>query len=145
MPVVSNSVVIACAPEDVFDYLSDHRSELEWNPTCQRMEKITDGPVGTGTRFRAKWRLSPIVELVIVNYDRPRTWTAHNDGPLEVTMTVRLEPVDGGTRLSSDFDIRPHGPLRLFFPLLLRRLRAEERANMGHIRVALERRHAAAD
>jgi hypothetical protein len=38
--------------------LSDHRSELEWNPTCQVMEKITDGPVGTGTRFRAKWKSS---------------------------------------------------------------------------------------
>ncbi len=92
MPVISNSVVIRCTPEEAFDYLSDHRSELEWNPACQVMEKITDGPVGAGTRFRAKWKLSPVVELEILEHDRPRGWKVHNGGALEVTMTIRLEP-----------------------------------------------------
>ena len=32
MTIISNSTVIRCTPEEVFDYLSDHRSELEWNP-----------------------------------------------------------------------------------------------------------------
>lgn len=142
MVLISNSVIIRCTPEQAFDYLSDHRSELDWNPACERMEKVTDGPVGSGTRFRAKWKLSPVVDLQIVEYDRPHSWTAHNGGPLEVTMTVRLEPVADGTRLSADFDARPHGFLKLIFPILARRLRAEETANMGHIRAALERRHA---
>jgi len=141
MVVISNSVIIRCTPEQAFDYLSDHRSELEWNPTCERMEKVTDGPVGPGTRFRAKWKLSPVVELEVLEYDRPKRWTAHNGGPLEVTMTIRLEPVPDGTRLATDFDARAHGFLRVIFPILLRKLRAEERANMGHIREALERRH----
>jgi hypothetical protein len=142
MAVIRNSVVVRCTPEQAFDYLSDLRSELEWNPTCERMEKLTDGPIGPGTRFRAKWKLSPVVELEILRYDRPNGWTAHNGGPLAVTMTVRLEPVPDGARLSTQFDARPHGFLRLIFPILLRKLRAEEKANMGHIRNALERRHA---
>ena len=105
------------------------------------MEKVTDGPVGLGTRFRAKWKLSPVVELEILEYDRPRGWTAHNAGHLEVTMTVRLEPTPEGTRLRTDFDARPHGFLRLIFPILRRRLKADEKANLGHIRRALEGRH----
>ncbi len=145
MPVISNSVVIRCTPEEAFDYLSDHRSELEWNPTCKVMEKITDGPVGAGTKFRAKWKLSPVVELEIVEYDRPHRWKVHNGGALEVTMTVRLEPANEGTRLVTHFDVRPHGPLRLIFPIMLRRLRADENANMSHIREVLERRHPPAD
>jgi len=32
MPEIRNSVVLRSAPEVVFDYLSDHRAELEWNP-----------------------------------------------------------------------------------------------------------------
>jgi hypothetical protein len=142
MVLISNSVVIRCTPEQAFDYLSDHRNELDWNPTCERMDKVTDGPVGSGTRFRAKWKLSPVVDLEILDYDRPHSWTAHNGGALEVTMTARLEPVPDGTRLSTDFDATPHGFLKLIFPILQRRLRTEEKANMGHIRAALERRHA---
>ena len=38
MPVIRNSVILRCPPEVVFDYLSDHRAELEWNPKCERME-----------------------------------------------------------------------------------------------------------
>jgi Polyketide cyclase / dehydrase and lipid transport len=142
MAVISNSVVIRCTPEQAFGYLSDLRNELEWNPACERMEKLTDGPIGPGTRFRAKWKLSSVVELEILEHDRPNGWTAHNGGPLEVTMTIRIDRVPDGTRLSTRFDARPHGFLRLIFPILLRKLRADEKANMGHIRTALERRHA---
>ncbi len=141
MSVISNSVVVRCTPEEAFDYLSDHRSELEWNPTCQVMEKITNGPVGAGTKYRAKWRLSPVVELEILEYDRPRGWKVHNGGALEVTMTTRVEPTREGTRLFTRFDVRPHGPLKLIFPIMLRMLRAGEKANMTHIREALERGH----
>jgi hypothetical protein len=51
--VVSNSVEIRCTPEEAIDYLSDHRSELEWNPGIEPTGKLTDGPVGQGTRRQA--------------------------------------------------------------------------------------------
>jgi hypothetical protein len=34
MPMIRNSVVLSCRPEAAFDYFSDHRAELEWNPRC---------------------------------------------------------------------------------------------------------------
>ena len=52
---------------------------------------------------------------------------------------ARLESVTEGTRLSVDFDARPHGWFRLVFPLFLRKLRRDEKANMTYIREALER------
>ena len=143
MAHIRNSVVIRSTPEEAFDYLVDVRSELEWNPGVDSVEKLTDGPVGLGTQFRAKWKASPQPVVVeVVAFDRARGWTSHNDGPLEVTLTIRLEPVAGGTRLSSDFDARPHGWIRLVFPLLLRRLRVEESANMNYLRDAVERQAA---
>ena len=56
MPVMRISVILRCTRENVFDHLYDHRSELEWNPKCERMEKLTDDSVGAGTRYGAKWR-----------------------------------------------------------------------------------------
>ena len=107
MPVITNSVVLPCSPEMVFDYLSDLRAELEWNPACEVMEKLTDGPVGLGTRYRAKWKGSPYVELETVGFDRPLSWSMHNDGPIEVSFTCRLEPFAEGTRLHAEFTPTP--------------------------------------
>ena len=140
MTVIRNSVVIRCTPEEAFDYLSDHRAELDWNPKCTVMEKITDGQVGLGTKYRAKWKSSPSVELETVHFERPHTWTMHNGGPIEVTLTCRLEPAREGTTLHAEFQPRPHGWFRVIFPLFLLVIRREEKANMAHIRQALERR-----
>lgn len=140
MTVIRNSVVIRCTPEEAFDYLSDHRGELDWNPKCQVMEKITEGPVGRGTTYRAKWKGGPNVVLETVHFERPRTWTMHNGGPLEVTLACTLEPVAEGTKLNTEFRAQPHGWFRLVFPLFLPILRRDEKANMVHIRDALERR-----
>ena len=140
MAVIKNSVRIDCTMEQAFEYLSDHRNELEWNPGIETIEKITDGPVGLGTRFRAKWKSSPSLELEIVEYEPPHRWTSHNGGPLETTVRFRLEPADGGTVLYVEFEAVPHGFFRLIFPIFLARLRRQERANMTYLREALERR-----
>lgn len=140
MTVIRNSVLIRCSPEEAFDYLSDLRAELEWNPKCEVMEKITEGPVRQGTRYRAKWKSSPPVEVEIVEYDRPRSWTAHNGGPIEVAFTCRLAPAPQGTLLHAEFVCRPHGWFRLIFPIFLLVIRRQEEANMTHLREALERR-----
>jgi hypothetical protein len=39
----STEMVIRRAPEDVFDFCSDLRSELQWNPKVKSVEKLTDG------------------------------------------------------------------------------------------------------
>ena len=139
MTVIHSSTSIRCTPEQAFDYLSDMRNEPAWNPAAESVEKLTDGPVGIGTRFRAKWKGGPPVEVTMVRYDRPFTWEMHNGGPLEVAFKARLEAVTDGTRLTVDFDARPHGWFRLVFPLFLLKLRRDEKANMTHIRQALER------
>lgn len=140
MSVIRISVNLPCSPETAFDYLSDLRAELEWNPTCQAMEKLTEGPVGLGTRYRAKWKGSPYVELETVGFDRPRSWSMDNGGPIEVSFTCRLEPIAEGTRLHAEFAPTPHGWFRLVFPIFLVMIRRQEAANMGHIRDAIERR-----
>jgi uncharacterized protein YndB with AHSA1/START domain len=66
--------VIRRAPEDVFDYCSDLRSELQWNPKAKYVEKLTGGPVGVGTRYRARWANSGPTTVEMVGFDRPRRW-----------------------------------------------------------------------
>jgi hypothetical protein len=142
MAVIRNSVTIRCGQEEAFDYLSDIRNERDWNPGLQHIQKLTDGPVDRGTRFRAKWKSSPSLVIELVEYERPHGWATHNGGPIEVTVRCQLEPMPEGTRLFVEFEAIPHGWFKIIFPLFIVRLRNEERANMTYIREALERRAA---
>jgi len=52
---VENAIEIWRSPDDVFDYMADITKEAEWDPRTRRVEKLTPGPIGLGTRFGAEW------------------------------------------------------------------------------------------
>ncbi|MFZ1384722.1 MAG: hypothetical protein WAS02_07415, partial [Propionicimonas sp.] len=103
------------------------------------MEKLTEGPVGVGTRYRAKWKSSPHVDLEILAFERPHSWTMHDGGPIEVRFTCQVESAPQGTRLHATFEPTPHGWFRLIFPIFLIVIRREEQANMTLLRDSAER------
>jgi uncharacterized protein YndB with AHSA1/START domain len=138
--VIQNRVEIDRPVEEVFDYLSDPRNEFEWNPKVRLMDKVTDGPVGLNTRFRAKWTKSPVVSMECVRYDRPTAWCYVNDGPIAVKLdaTLAVSPT-GGTVLTTNFDATPHGFMKVAFSFFLIAMRKEERRNMSLIKQQLEK------
>jgi hypothetical protein len=73
----TSEIVIRRSPEDVFDYCSDIRDELEWNPNVKYAEKLTDGLVDVGTRYRAQWSNSGPTTVEVVQFDRPRMRASH--------------------------------------------------------------------
>ena len=141
MTVIENRTTVACTAEELFDYCVDLRNELEWNPTAKSMEKVTDGPIGVGTTYLAWWKGAPrAVEVVCLEYERPRRWVHDNGGPVAVRFTGTIEPVEGGSLLQVRFDARPRGWFRLLFPAFVVMARRQEKANMTHLREAVERR-----
>lgn len=145
MAIIENSISIRCSQQEVFDYLSDPRSELEWNPKVEVMEKLTDGPLGVGTKFRAKWTKSKVVTMECTSYDRPRSWRYVNDGPVTVDLTISLADNADGTLLTSRFEARPHGVFRLVFPVFMAMMRREEARNMQLLKRAVEARSGQAE
>jgi uncharacterized protein YndB with AHSA1/START domain len=139
--VIENSIEIARTPEDVFDYLADQGNEVDWNPDCVSMEKLTDGPVGVGTRFRAKWKQGPFVVSECTRFERPRTWRYENGGPIAVVLTITLESTpSGGTWVTSRGEWTAHGWFRLVFPVFIQVMRRAEHAVLANARRALEER-----
>ena len=57
--VVVAEVDIKRSPDDVFDYCSDHRHEPDWNPMMKRIDKLTEGPIGVGTRYSTEFVKGP--------------------------------------------------------------------------------------
>lgn len=141
MTVIENHTVVACTPEELFDYCVDIRNELEWNPAAKSMEKLTEGPVGVGTKFLARWKGAPsAIEVTCLEFERPRRWVHDNGGPIAVTFTGTVEPAGAGSLLRVRFDARPRGWFRLVFPAFVVMARRQEKANMTRLREAVERR-----
>jgi hypothetical protein len=46
-----NRVYASHPPETVFDFISDFRHASLWDPRTRRVTKLTNGPIGKGTRF----------------------------------------------------------------------------------------------
>lgn len=130
MAEIENRVEIKAPREVVFDHLVDLCSELRWNPGVESMEKLTEGPVRLGTRYRAKWTQSGSIICECTRFDRPQGWSYHNGGPIEVDLNIALTSTPIGTILTSRFDARPHGLFKLIFPIFLLMLRKQERENM---------------
>ena len=138
MAVIKNSVWIERPVEEVFDYAVDMRNEREFNPDLQSIEKVTDGPVGVGTTYLAKWKQSQQIEVRCTGYDRPREWVYVNGGPVSVTLHIKVEPERGGTRLVSRFDAHPNGWFVLVFPVFLMIMRRAEKGVGLNLKKALE-------
>jgi carbon monoxide dehydrogenase subunit G len=137
---IRNQVVVQRPRQEVFDRLSDPRSELQWNPKVELMEALDD-ELFVGARFRAKWKLSKPMTLTITRFDRPDGWSHSNDGPIEVDLDVDLEDHPEGTLLRSSFRPRAHGIARLMFPVFLFMIRREEKDNMRYLKGWLEGTH----
>lgn len=135
---IISHVRISKPPEVVFDYISDMRNELKWNPDVMFMQIISKGPVAAGTRFRAKWHMSDTLNVDITRYERPYNVTFQNGGPLEVKLGLKLAPKGSGTEMESHFIVTPHGFLRAIFPILKGKLKSQEEENMINLKKAME-------
>ena len=64
------------SPEAAFDFISDFRHASLWDPRTESVRKLTEGPIGRGTRFMLRARLVAGLTLdfpyELAEYDRPR-------------------------------------------------------------------------
>jgi carbon monoxide dehydrogenase subunit G len=116
------SLYTARSPEEMFAYLSDFSTTVEWDPGVLEAERVGDAPVHEGTEFRLVavflGRKTPLTYR-IVEYDPPRAVTFRSESSTVVSLDrITLEPSDGGTRIVYDADLALKGAFKLADPLL---------------------------
>jgi uncharacterized protein YndB with AHSA1/START domain len=142
--VVEAEVDINRPPEEVFDYCSDHRHEPQWNPMMTRIEKLTDGPIGAGTRYAAEFVKGPPMVMECTRYERPTTWSLTGQSrALTAAGGWRVLPTADGARLAMRVEMELHGPLKLAAPLVRRREQPMFQRDLDNIKARLEAAHAA--
>ena len=81
MARVSGEIQIERPVEEVFDFVADQRNEPIYNPRMLQSEKITDGPIAVGTRFRATARSGRRTVEMLIEVTSPRGPGGSAHGP----------------------------------------------------------------
>ena len=126
-------------PDDVFDYASDPVNEPAWNIRMRRIERLSDGPVRVGARYKMRFTQGAPAISEVVSFERASSWELVGGSKvLSSSFSGRVEPERDGTRLVLRMEIRPRGALALALPLVRRRMRRELARDIATIKAKLE-------
>lgn len=97
----------SATPERVWAVASDFLNAAENITSITRLEILTPGPIGAGTRFR-EWRGRQVAEMEISAWSPPRSYglLGYAMGT-EFASEVRCVPDGVGTRLEMEVTVRP--------------------------------------
>jgi len=137
--VIENIVDIEMPPAVVFDYASDHTHEPEWNPKMRSVRKLTDGPIGNGTKYEMEFVPGRPVGVTCISFDRPASWEAVGDTlGMHISLGGEVIPVAGGARLVLRTAFETGGLKALALPFVGRRMRRELQRDVETIKSILE-------
>jgi uncharacterized protein YndB with AHSA1/START domain len=142
MAHIEGEIIINRPVEEVFDVVADERNEPRYNPRLLWAEKLSSGPVGRGTQYRAATKtIGRPVEMTIefIDYERPRRLASLTHMPtMEIQGVLTFEPVPEGTRMQWSWELQPGGVLRLLTPLISRIGQRQEQAIWAGLKQYLE-------
>ncbi len=140
--LVQGNIVIERSIEDVFDFVADERNEPRYNPQMTRADKVTDGPIGVGTKFHSVMTgVGGAADMTIefTEFDRPRriAETTHMSN-MNIKGVLAFEPVPEGTRMTWLWDLEPRGFYKMLGPLIRRIGERQELRIWSELKMVLE-------
>lgn len=113
VPGFTRHILIAAKIGRVFEYLTDLEVVPDWMPAVHRVEKVTDGPLGQGTRLketRDHGGRDRTTELEVTGFDPPRLYRVSGGGMgIQVTITFRLNPRDRDAKTAVEYEAEVSG------------------------------------
>ena len=103
MATVERSVGINAPVEEVFAYVSDPMSQLEWMPSMGEVTEVNLTEQGVGSTYRWKYKIAGMIfqgDNETLEFVPNKRVVARSKGGIDSTWTWTYEPQDGGTKLS---------------------------------------------
>ncbi len=136
------SVFIERNPDVVFDFATDLDYVSTWIPEITRIEKLTDGPLASGSQFRETRKMggrehSSIIE--VSEHERPRVHAASaRCMGCVATYRYTFEPEGGGTRIDLHAEVVGSGLAKLIAPMLLAMMKKQDGGQLDRLKTAIE-------
>ena len=104
-------------------------------------ERLTEGPIGVGTRYRAvdqmPGRRIEFIEEVTVYEPNERASFALGE-PVNGKVDARFHPIENNTRVDFSVAIKPTGLMGLLDPVLARPMRRRFGKDLANLKATLE-------
>ena len=140
---IQGEITIDRPVDQVFDFVADEGNEPRYNPRLLRVEQLTPGPVGEGTRFRAETTTMGRTAVIAIRYtgfQRPQRLLSSIDmAAAHISGTLTFDPIAAnGTKMGWSWDMRLRGLFRLLTPVIVRLGRRQEQATWTSLKQFLE-------
>jgi hypothetical protein len=141
MKAYRSSVIVDRPPGEVFPYLVERDKQALW--TDIPMQPLTDGPLRVGSRMELVFGRRPLratvrLEITALEPERRMAWRSLPGGPIDWTGEYRIEPAEGGTRVSQAGELRFHRLWRLVEPFVGGEISRGETAELERLKSAAE-------
>jgi carbon monoxide dehydrogenase subunit G len=133
---------IARTPKEVFDFIADSENASKVVSSVKSMVKLTEGPVGVGTRYRETRlmnRKEAHSELEIVEFDPHQKYAMKNvtEG-IESVYRYHLQPEENGSRVDLSCEVKASGVKKLMVPLVVSILKKKDGDHLKRLKKAME-------
>ncbi len=102
------SIDIPAPPQEVWDYVADLASNVEWMSDAQSIDFTSAQTQGVGTTFDCVTKIGPLKttdKLEVTEWDPPQTLGITHRGAVTGTGRFALEPIEDGTRFTWSEDL----------------------------------------
>jgi carbon monoxide dehydrogenase subunit G len=134
--------------DETFAFIADFANSSHWDPGVATSERIGDGPVGLGARYRLGVRMRGNVvpmEYRITTYEPPTRVVLTGEGSnVSAVDEIRFEAIATGTAIDYTADIRLGGWMRFIQPFVGSAFEKIARDALGGMQRALDERARAA-
>ncbi|MBV7328239.1 SRPBCC family protein [Chloroflexi bacterium TSY] len=134
---------IAARPNDVFNFILDPANASKVMPDVKSNQKLTDGPVGLGTRFRETRLMNgqeTTYEIDVTRFDPPQHYSAtSSQSGITTTFHYNLKPENDGTRIDLKAEVSGNGLKKLMVPMVIGFMKKHDGDHLQNLKSAVEK------
>lgn len=127
--------------EQVFAFLADTGKLSAWQSNLIKNEKLTEGPLRAGSRFREVRRLGRRVSEIqaeVTTFEVNKRLETKTISTPKAMVSYAFDPENEGTRLRYKFVLLTSGMMRLLEPLIAGSIKKEQEADFEKLKRILE-------
>ena len=136
------SELIDHSPDRVFAFMTDSANAPRISSSVKEQVKLTDGPLGVGTRLRETRLMQgkeAQAELEVFAYKPPESFGVSNEQEgFKVTYQYTLTPDKDGTRIDLECTVKGSGAKKLMEGMVAGILKKEDGEHLRQLKSAME-------